>query len=90
MQENLEKKAAFDFNSSLAAGCVMEKAAPRPVFGALAQSLLHRVPMNVVELLYKLLKIANVEIVVALLPEMVSVSDQTPRHSLLQRLEGVG
>jgi hypothetical protein len=46
--------------------------------------------MNVVELLYKLLKIANVEIVVALLPEMVSVSDQTPRHSLLQRLEGVG
>jgi hypothetical protein len=36
----------LDFNSSRAAGCVMEKAAPRPVFGALAQSLVHRVPMN--------------------------------------------
>ena len=46
--------------------------------------------MNVVELLYKLRMIANVEIVVALLPEMVGVSDQTPRHSLLQRFEGVG
>lgn len=45
--------------------------------------------MDVVELLYELLMIANFEIVVALLPEVVSVSDQTPRHSLLQRLEGV-
>ena len=58
---------------------MMEKAAPRPVFGALPQSLLHRVPMNVMKLLYKLRLIANVEIVVALLPEMVAVSDQTPR-----------
>ena len=69
----------LDFNSSLAASCMMEKAAPRPVFGALPQSLLHRVPMNVMKLLYKLRLIANVEIVVALLPEMVAVSDQTPR-----------
>jgi hypothetical protein len=68
----------------------MDKAAPRPVFGALAQSRLHRVAMNVVELLYELRMIANIEIVVALLPEMVSVSDQTPCHSLLQRLEDVG
>jgi hypothetical protein len=80
----------LDFNSSLAASCVMEKAAPRPLFGALLQSLLHPVPMNVMKLLYKLRMIANVEIVVALLPEMVGVSDQTPRHSLLQRLEGFG
>jgi hypothetical protein len=34
--------------------------------------------MNVVELLSKLRMIANVEIVVALLPEMVGVSDQSP------------
>ncbi len=68
----------------------MEKATPRPVVGALAQSPLYRIAMNVVELLYKLRMIANVEIVVALLPEMVGVSDQTPRHSLLQRFEGVG
>jgi hypothetical protein len=45
--------------------------------------------MDVVKLLYELLMIANVEIVVALLPEMVGVSDQTPRHSLLQRLDGI-
>ena len=67
----------LDFNSSLAASCVMEKVAPRPVFGALLQSLLHPVPMNVMKLLYKLRMIANVEIVVALLPEMIGVSDQT-------------
>jgi len=61
----------------------MEEAAPRPVFGALAQSLFHRVPMNVVQFLYKPRMIANVEIVVALLPEMIGVADQTPCHSLL-------
>src|ERR1043166_6965805 len=80
----------FNCNRSIAAGCVMDKAAARPVFGALAQSLLHRVPMNVVELLDKLRMIAHVEVVIALLPEMVGVSDQTPCYSLLQRLEGVG
>jgi hypothetical protein len=79
----------LNFDSSLAASCVMEKAAPSPVFRTLAQSLLHRIPMNVMELLHKLLMIANVEVVIAL-PEMVSGSDQTPRHSLLQRLESVG
>ena len=46
--------------------------------------------MNVVELFHKLRMIANVEIVVALLPEMVGVSDQTPCHSLLQRLQSIG
>src|SRR5947209_3005965 len=67
----------------------MEKAAPRPVFGARAQSFFHRVPMNVVQFLYELRMIPNVEIVVALLPEMIGVADQTPCHSLLQRLQGV-
>ena len=46
----------LDFNSPLAARCVMEKAAPRPVFGARAQSFFHRVPMNVVQFLYELQK----------------------------------
>ena len=46
--------------------------------------------MNVVKLPQKLRMIANVEIVVALLPEMFGVPDQTPCHSLLQRLERVG
>lgn len=36
---------------------MMEKAAPRPVFGALAQFLLHGIAMDVVELLYELLMI---------------------------------
>ena len=79
----------LNLNRSIAAGCVMEKAAAWPIFGALAQSMLHRVPMNVVKLLYKLRMIANVEVVIAPLPEMVGVSDQTPRYSLLQRLEDI-
>jgi len=45
--------------------------------------------MNVMQFLYKLRMIANVEIVVALLPKMISVTDQTSCHSLLQRLQGV-
>jgi hypothetical protein len=76
----------LDFNSSLATRGVMKKAAPRPVFRALAQSPLHRVAVNVVELLYKLRMIANVEVVVALPPEMLGVPDQPPCHSFLQRL----
>lgn len=46
--------------------------------------------MDVMELLHKLFTITNVEIVVALLPEMVSVADQAARDSLLQRLQGIG
>jgi hypothetical protein len=45
--------------------------------------------MNVVQFLCKLRVIANVEIVVAFLPEMIGVADQTPCHSLLQRFQGV-
>src|ERR1700740_1190054 len=46
--------------------------------------------MNVAELLNKLRIIANVEIVVALLPEMLWVPEQAPGHSLLQRFDGIG
>jgi len=34
--------------------------------------------------------ISNVEIVVPLLPEMIRVANQTPRYSLLQRLQSIG
>jgi hypothetical protein len=57
--------------------------------GVLAQSRIDCVAMRVVKLIYELVMIANVEIVVAFLPEMLGVSDQTPRHSLLHRLQGI-
>lgn len=46
--------------------------------------------MNVAQLLHKLRVISNVEIVVPLLPEMLCIADQTPRYSLLQRLQRIG
>lgn len=46
--------------------------------------------MNIVELLDKLWVIPDVEVVVALLPEMIGVSDQTSRDTLLQRFQCVG
>jgi hypothetical protein len=49
----------LDFDSSPATGCVIEKAASGEILGALAQSLLHRLAMNVVWLLYKLRMIAE-------------------------------
>jgi len=79
----------LDFNSFLDACGVREKTAPGPVFGTLAESRPYRVPMDVMELLQELLMIANVEIVVALLPEMIGVSNQTPRYALLQGFEGI-
>jgi hypothetical protein len=78
----------LNLNGSLAAGCVMQKTAPLPIFRPLAQSSSHRILMNVVQLFHELLIIANIEIVVSLLPEMLGVSDQTPSHSLFERLQG--
>ncbi len=46
--------------------------------------------MNVAKLLHKLRVISNVEIVVPLLPEMLRIANQTPRYSLLQRLQRIG
>src|SRR4030081_3909897 len=58
--------------------------------------------MNVTQFFHKLRIIANVEIVIPLLPEMPGcpiqacfwlewvIADQTPRHSLLQRLQRIG
>lgn len=78
----------LDFDPSFAARRMMEEAAPRPILGAAAPRV-HRVGMNVVELLDKLRLIANVQVLVALLPKMVGVSDQTPCYSLLQRFQGI-
>jgi len=46
--------------------------------------------MNIAELLHKLRVFSNVEIVVPLLPEMLDIAYQTPRYSLLQRLQRIG
>ena len=40
--------------------------------------------MNIAQLLHKLRVIANLEIVVPLLPEMIRLADQSPRYPLLQ------
>jgi len=45
--------------------------------------------MNIAQLRHKLWVIANVEIVVPFLPEMLRVANQTPRYSLLQRLQRI-
>ena len=45
--------------------------------------------MNIAKLLHKLRVIANVEIVIPLLPKMLRIANQPPRHSLLQRLQRV-
>src|SRR5438132_12785576 len=80
----------LDLDPSLTAGCVVAKTAPLPVLRTFAQPSLHRIAMNIAKLFYKLLVISNVEIVVPLLPEMLRIANQTPRHSLLQRLQRIG
>ena len=46
--------------------------------------------MNVAQLFHKLRVVPYVEIVVPLLPEMLRIANQTPRYSLLQRLQRIG
>ena len=65
----------------------MAKADPLPVFRALTQAAIHRISVDVAKLFDELPIIANVEIVVPLLPEVLGIADQSPRHTLLQRLE---
>jgi hypothetical protein len=62
----------------------MTKAAPWPSFRRGAQLAFHRIAMNVPQLLNELRVIADVEIVVALLPEMFGIADEPPRYTLLQ------
>src|ERR1700692_3233349 len=46
--------------------------------------------MNIAQLFHKLRVIANIEIVVPPLPEILRIANQTPRYSLLQRLQRIG
>src|SRR6266496_4248031 len=82
---------------------MVAKTAPLPVLRALAQPSLRRISMNIAQLLHKLWVIPNVEIVVPLLPEMLFPTQakiglewathfwkQTPRYSLLRRLQSIG
>jgi hypothetical protein len=55
----------------------MKKAAPLPVFGPIAQTLLDRIAMDVTEFFRELAAIANVEVIIALLPEMLAIANQT-------------
>ena len=68
----------------------MLETAPFPVLRKLAQPALDRIAVNIAQLLNKLRIIANVEIVVPLLPEMLRVPKQAPGHSLLEGFEGIG
>ena len=61
----------------------MTKAAPRPVFCTGAQSAGDGILMNVVQLLYKLIVITDVEIVVALLPEVGRFANQAGERLLV-------
>jgi hypothetical protein len=62
---------ALNLHSSFAPGCVLTKATPLPIFRALTQSALHRIPVDITKLLHKLTIVPDVEIVIALLPEML-------------------
>ncbi len=53
---------------------VVPKATPFPIFGICSQSALHRIAMNVAQLLDETLVAAHVVVVVALLPEGCVVS----------------
>jgi hypothetical protein len=46
--------------------------------------------MNILKFLHELPMIPNIAIVGALLPEVLSLADQSPRHTLLQGLERIG
>jgi hypothetical protein len=54
------------------------EAAPFPVLGSIAQSTLDRIAVNVAQFLDELWMIANVEIVITFLPEMLGAADQPP------------
>jgi hypothetical protein len=46
--------------------------------------------MNVSQLLYKLTLIADIEIIIAFLPNMLRLGNQSPRYPLLQGFQRVG
>src|SRR5258708_17960081 len=68
----------------------MKKAAPLPVLRTLAQSALHRVPMNVAQFLHELGIATHIVVVISLLPEVFGIADQFPRYTLPKRLHRFG
>jgi len=46
--------------------------------------------MNIAKLFRELLRVADIEVVIPLLPEVFCVADQSPRNALFQRLERIG
>ena len=77
----------FHFHSPCATCCVLAKTTPLPVFRALAQPALHRIPVNIAKLFDELAIIPKVEIVISLFPEVLGIADQSPPPALFQRLE---
>jgi hypothetical protein len=78
-------RGPFGFNlyASLNPRCIVQKAAPLPIFREFAQPALNRIAMKVPQFLQKLCMIPDIEIVVALLPEVFRRIDQSARYSLL-------
>src|SRR5258708_13984391 len=68
----------------------MKKAAPLPVLRTLAQSALHRIPMNVAQFLHELGIATHIVVVISLLPEVFGIADQFPRYTLPKRLHRFG
>lgn len=65
-------------NLPLIPGCILSETAPRPIFRTRAQTPLYRIAVKVTDLFDKLPGVADVEII-ALLPEVLGISDQPPR-----------
>jgi hypothetical protein len=69
----------------------MTKAAPLPVFrGGLAQPPSHGIAMDISQFLDKLVVVPNIEVVVALLPEMFCPANEPSRNPLLERPNRIG
>jgi hypothetical protein len=62
---------------------------PPTVFWAFTQPAFLRIAMNIAQLFYELALIPDVAVVVALLPEVLRLANQSSRHTLLQRLERI-
>ena len=67
----------------------MAETAPLPFLRRFTQPALHRIAVNVPQFLDELCMGTDVEIVIALLPEVFCFIDQVARAPLLQRLDGV-
>ena len=78
----------FDLYRSSAAGRVMPKARPCPIFRLLNQSPFYRIPMHIAQLLNAFLFVMHAEIIIPALPELNRPRYlQLARCLLLQHLE---